>query len=253
MIKSANRNLLSTKVLVGASLLTGISIILTRVFSIMIPLAGLPALRFGFGAVPIIISGIIYGPIAGGLTGIVADLLGVMLNPQGGAFFPGFTLSAALRGVIPGLIYMILRSKKINFNIFNSLFILILTSGVMNLLYQREVLSIKNSWVYLYDERISLIYILLFILVVLSFMILPIVITKKEKLSNSNYSLDKILFTVSFPYIIISLGLNTLWLSIMFNKGFFIFLPGRILAGLVIIPMHAIIIYTLSKFFKYAK
>ena len=35
---------------------------------------------------------------------MAADLIGYAINSHGGAFFPGFTLTAALTGFIPGLL-----------------------------------------------------------------------------------------------------------------------------------------------------
>jgi ECF transporter S component (folate family) len=246
---------LSTRAVVTAGLLTGISIVLTRAFSVMVPLAGLPALRIGFGDIPIIISGILLGPMVGALTGTVTDLVGFMINPMGGAFFPGFTLSAALRGAIPGLIYWLIRSGKFrfNFNIINTITIVGLAFGVVGVMYSKGVLKVYEGIAYLYDKKLSPAVAVLYVTVILAFVLIPIVLSKKDKSQDAVYSLDKILFTVTIPYFIISLGLNTLWLSIMFDKAFLVFLPGRVLAGLVIIPVHSLIIFTLSKFFEYMK
>jgi ECF transporter S component (folate family) len=43
-----------------------------------------------------------FGPVIGGLTAVIADILGMMIFPKG-AYFPGFTLSAFLTGAIYGL------------------------------------------------------------------------------------------------------------------------------------------------------
>jgi ECF transporter S component (folate family) len=61
------------------------------------------ALRIGLFELPIVLAGVLYGPMAGGLVGVGVDLLGYLINP-GGVFFPGFTLSAALSGALPALI-----------------------------------------------------------------------------------------------------------------------------------------------------
>lgn len=52
---------------------------------------------------PLYLAGILLGPVGGGLVGVVADLVGVLVNPMG-AYFPGYTLSSLLTGLIPGLI-----------------------------------------------------------------------------------------------------------------------------------------------------
>ena len=90
----------SLKVLVVCSFLAAISIVLTRYGSIM--LAG-GSIRLGFGNLPIVFAGLLLGPFAGGLTGLVGDLLGFVMAPQG-TFHPGFTISSVLTGVIPGMV-----------------------------------------------------------------------------------------------------------------------------------------------------
>lgn len=82
-----------------AALFISLSIVLTRYASI----TPLPSVRIGFGSLPIQIAGIILGPIAGAVVGLIADPIGFTLNPQG-AYHIGFTLSAVLNGLIPGLI-----------------------------------------------------------------------------------------------------------------------------------------------------
>lgn len=251
MILIKKKNKLSTKTLVTSSLLTAISIILTRFLSVMIPLAGLPALRFGFGEVPIMITGMLFGPVAGGISGLVADLVGSTLFPQG-AFFPGFTVSSMLWGIIPGMFYSIIKKKniKLNYNFINTIVIIGISLGVIKVLFAMEVLDIINGTFYFYDKPISLLTISILAIIILTFIIAPIFISKKIGKTNSIYSIDKIAFIVSISYVIIALGLNTFWLSIMFNKGFLVFLPGRVLSGIIVIPINSMIIYTLCKYLK---
>lgn len=111
-----------TNTMVKAAFLTGISIVLTRFFSIIIPIAGFPALRIGFGSIPIAISGILFGPLVGAGTGLAADLLGVLVLSQG-QFHPGFMLSSVLEGLIPGIIFLIFRrTSKDNLISLNKVF-----------------------------------------------------------------------------------------------------------------------------------
>lgn len=249
-----NKKLINTKALVGASLLTAISIILTRVFSIMVPLAGLPALRIEFGPVPIMITGILYGPFWGGLAGIIADLIGVMINPMG-AFHPGFTLSSMLWGAIPGVLFSLIKRNtiKINYNIINGAVLTMIATGIVFVLFDNKVLAVKDGAYFIYDKPMSIIYPILFVLIIGLFITIPFFMTRGGETRDKTYSIDKIAFMITVPYIVISLGLNTLWLSMMFNKGVIAFLPGRILAAFIMIPLHSAIVYTLSKSFKYAK
>lgn len=88
------------RTLILLALLVSLGVIFTR-FSIMV----LPSVRIGFRDVPIILAGILFGPVAGMVTGIAADLIGFLVGSTG-AFFYGFTISAALVGLIPGLVFM---------------------------------------------------------------------------------------------------------------------------------------------------
>jgi len=94
----------STRQIANLGVLAAVSIVLTRVFGFIIPVAGVGALRISFGEVPLILGGILFGPWAGAVTGVAADLIGYAINSHGGAFFPGFAISAALTGLIPGWI-----------------------------------------------------------------------------------------------------------------------------------------------------
>ncbi|HHU63768.1 MAG TPA: folate family ECF transporter S component [Clostridiales bacterium] len=107
MLYNANK----TKKIAYAALLTAISIILTRVFGTTIPIGSALALRLSFGEIPIILSGLLLGPVFGGATGLMADVIGYVINPMGGAYFPGFTVTAILTGLIPGL-FAVLRQRK---------------------------------------------------------------------------------------------------------------------------------------------
>jgi len=250
-----NNKWMTTSVLVKAGLLAGLSIVLTRAFSFMIPLAGLPALRIGFGSLPVIIAGILFGPLVGGAVGVVADLIGFMINPMGGAYFPGFTVSAALNGVIPGLVYLGIRKIKrpMNFNVINGIAIIAFALGVVSVMVDKEVLTRSSSGLLYNGAPLSYVMIFLYAVLVACFVALPVILTHRNnrKEEEAIYSLDKIIFTVTMQYFVVSLTLNTLWLSIMFQKGFLIFLPGRILAGFVMIPLTSMILYTLSRLFKY--
>ncbi|RVU54394.1 folate family ECF transporter S component [Anaerosphaera multitolerans] len=99
---------MTTKVLVRAAFFAALSIILTRFLSIMVT----ENIRIGFGPIPIMLTGLFYGPIVGGIVGFVADIVGVLINPMGSAIHPGFTFSSILTGALPGIVYMLFLRKK---------------------------------------------------------------------------------------------------------------------------------------------
>ena len=88
-----------TQRLIVMAFLIAISVILTRFCSINTPI-----LRIGFGFMPCAFMGIMYGPVWAGIGYALADVLGMMIFPSG-AYFPGFTLTAFLTGIVYGLFY----------------------------------------------------------------------------------------------------------------------------------------------------
>jgi len=85
--------------LVTIAFFIAMEIILTRYLSVDV--AGIA--RIGFGFLPVAMIAIIYGPWWAGGAYALGDVLGMLVFPKG-AFFPGFTLSAFLTGMLFGLI-----------------------------------------------------------------------------------------------------------------------------------------------------
>ena len=89
---------MSTEVLVITGFMTALSVVLSKLVSINISF-----LRIGFGFLPIAILAILYGPVIAAIGYGLADIIGAFLFPTG-QFFPGFTVSAVLTGLIFGLV-----------------------------------------------------------------------------------------------------------------------------------------------------
>ena len=89
---------LNTKLVVTLGLLVAAHIILSRFLSINTPI-----LKIGFAFVPVFIAAWAYGPAPAAAVGALGDFLGAILFPIG-PYFPGFTLSCALGGVIFGML-----------------------------------------------------------------------------------------------------------------------------------------------------
>ena len=62
-----------------------------------------PQLRIGFGFLTSAMAGMLFGPAVAMTAGAASDFLGWVVNNGGGAYFPGFTLTAILAGMIWGL------------------------------------------------------------------------------------------------------------------------------------------------------
>lgn len=61
-------------------------------------------IKVGFAFVPLAVAAFLYGPAAGALVGGLSDFLGAVLFPIG-PYFPGFTLTAALTGIVFGICF----------------------------------------------------------------------------------------------------------------------------------------------------
>ena len=86
-----------TKMLVIAAVLVALHIVLSRFLSI-----NAWNLKIGFAFVSIFVAAYFYGPVFSTVVAVIADILGALLFPSG-PFFPGFTVSAVLTGLLFGL------------------------------------------------------------------------------------------------------------------------------------------------------
>lgn len=84
--------------LIVMAFLIALEIIFTRFLSIQLPIA-----RIGFGFLPVAVTAIMFGPIKAGICYAIGDVLGMLLFPSA-AYFPGFTLSAFITGILYGII-----------------------------------------------------------------------------------------------------------------------------------------------------
>ncbi len=168
---------LTTRTLVICALLISMAVVLGQ-FSFMVG----PSVRIGFSRIPIIVSGMLLGPLAGGLTGIVHDLINFIMRPAGG-FHPGFTLSAMMTGMIPGFVVQL------------SLF-----SGF-----------------------------------------------KKFNKSGKAFTLTNVIFSVAAVYVIVTLLMNTYWLSQLIGDSYLVLLPVRASTQLLANVVNAMVILLLAK------
>ncbi|MBP3409803.1 MAG: folate family ECF transporter S component [Clostridia bacterium] len=88
---------MTTRALAYCALLAAISVVLAR---LIIPMPNVST-RFSIEAVPIYLAGMLFGPMAGGLVGFSADLVGCLFSGYG--YNPIFCLPPILYGVFGGL------------------------------------------------------------------------------------------------------------------------------------------------------
>lgn len=105
-IKNPTRVKNATKMLTYTAVLVALNVI-CNIFDV--PL-GIGDLKISLSYIPSMIAGMFLGAIPGLCVGLIGDVLGLLIMPQG-AWIPLITLGSALMGLIPGLVFMI---KKLN-------------------------------------------------------------------------------------------------------------------------------------------
>ena len=98
---------MTTKALAYCALLAAISVVLAR---LLIPMPNATT-RFSIEAVPILLSGMLFGPMAGGLVGFCADLVGCLFSGYG--YNPLFCVPPILYGVFGGIFRAYLSRNKV--------------------------------------------------------------------------------------------------------------------------------------------
>ena len=93
------RALKRTRTITNAGLLLAIQMVLSSYGVIEVT----DSLKISLAHLAIAPTAILFGPVVAGIQGALSDVLGFMLKPTG-PYFPGFTLTAALLGVIYGML-----------------------------------------------------------------------------------------------------------------------------------------------------
>jgi riboflavin transporter len=214
-----------------AALLVAISIVLTRFFGIVIPLGGFPSLSLDLGSVPIVLSGIVLGPIFGGIVGFSSDLVGFNINPRGGIFHFGFMLNAILTGVIPGLIFMFFKNKNLKFTKIAIISILY----ILGTYYFLVIRAADSTAIKLLSNT-------------LLFIVASSIITVDYKIKNKQLKL--VIFTVLIVEIFVFIALTPIWLYQLYELPYFISVLSRVFRAILLVPIKTVLIYQSLKILK---
>lgn len=137
-------NKFTTKDFVLISLLIGLNVVLSRLLSI-----NTLSIKIGFTFLTIYISTYFYGIIGGIIVGGFGDLIGSLLFPTG-PYFPGFTFTS----ILTGLLYGSLLQKKNDLKII--IIVCLINEFIINLLINTYWLYIitNTNYVILLSSRI---------------------------------------------------------------------------------------------------
>ena len=107
MFKDSALELRSTRNLVLCAMMAALSIVLSYTTSFYIT----PEIKIGFSGLPNRLVDFMFGPVVGCIFGGLMDVIKFFIKPDG-AFFPGYTLTAMVGGLIYGIFYYRLQIKQ---------------------------------------------------------------------------------------------------------------------------------------------
>lgn len=105
LVLSSTQELRKTKNLASVSMLLAMMCVMNIVGTVYIT----QTLKVSFVYIPFVVLCMLFGPVIGGICGALSDVLNYIIKPMG-TFFPGFTLTAVITGIIYGLMFY---NKKI--------------------------------------------------------------------------------------------------------------------------------------------
>ncbi|WP_029512879.1 ECF transporter S component [Mycoplasmopsis iners] len=83
-------------------ILIAISVVFLIIGSSFLPIVTYPSYKISFIGLPVKITGFIFGPIVGGMVGLISDLISFLFLPN--VYNPLYTLATAVDGIIAGMI-----------------------------------------------------------------------------------------------------------------------------------------------------
>ncbi|MBQ7365276.1 MAG: folate family ECF transporter S component [Clostridia bacterium] len=97
---SQKKSKIRLRVLIFSSILCALSVILGQYLSIKIG----NSIRIGFGSLPVVLAGMLFGPWMGLLVGAISDIVGCAIYYGLGSMIPLVTLGMMAEGFLAGLI-----------------------------------------------------------------------------------------------------------------------------------------------------
>lgn len=225
-----------------AALLLALTIILTRITPLQnFPL--IPWVRISLGPALIIFSSILLGPLYGAIVGAGSDILGIVLFPNslGYAINPLFTLVYGLLGVLPWILYILI--KRIN-NRFVPI-ITFLASSV--LLYALLVIfiflvpSIFENYSFENWHRILIVSIA-FVLLVATVISIFFINKFYKKRYGEIFSPYKIAFVCLISEILVMLLLNSLVKTITFEVNYWVIFFAQLVVFFIDVPLNTFVV-----------
>lgn len=230
------------------SMLSSIGVLL-KIASFIIPLFGIPLLRIDLMPVPVALAGIILGPYYGLVVGIIVDVVGHLVYPQG-VFHPGFTLNLALVGFFSGYLFRLFKHHKIK----NSISLLnIITISVLSIGAILYVLFTSNITLRIDDEFIVYEFTTLFktlsiisVVVIFNICLFPVLYLRNKPIYKDSKLMEIMLIT-SLLEIFVFVALTPIWIQSFSSVPYIFNVIPRVFRAMFFIPIKAYLVYYIYK------
>ena len=107
---------------VMTAIFTAMAVVLKSITKVNVPILGAGGMAINFAGIFSFFPAIIYGPVYGGVSSALCDIIGYIIKPDG-PYNPVFTIVAFLGGAIKGVVWMVFAKKLINKNVVKTVLI----------------------------------------------------------------------------------------------------------------------------------
>lgn len=237
-----------------SALFIAISIVLTRFF--VFPY-GPTYFRLTLGNVPLILGGILMGPIYGAIIGFGADIVGASLFPSG-TFLVFPMISSILYGTIPGLFFMLLKKYKSKFSfplVYPAIGLLYLGGAIYFMLQTTFTNPFDRFVSYQLTPLIKFISLTISLILVLGLLAAIFLTDKRLKLQNNykNFLPSDFALTIIITELIVDVFYTPIWKHFYFGLPYFFALFVHILILLSLLILKTALINLIAYSFARSK
>jgi ECF transporter S component (folate family) len=213
-----------------SALFCAFTIILTKLLSIQ-NIASLPFIRISLGPTMVTFSGILLGPIYGGIIGFLSDLLGYfMFDTTGFAYNPLLSLTYLAYGVLGGsFVYLFRLNKKIKFPIVQLISLLFINIFVITFFSLNDKLILYGK-TYNLNGALKVGLIIGPLLVSIIYFFVYFLISKTIKEEKNKVLLNNISSIVLITFALTQLGLGVIIKSVMFEVDYLFLFASQVIA-----------------------
>lgn len=244
--------------LTTTALFLALTVILSRLpfLSAYLMIGGVNLVEIGFAAIPAMICALLNGPIYGLICSAGADLIGALAFPNGSmTFYPGFTIDAALFGLIPVMVLKLVKGKKKEESILMAIIIAIASFGLYSCLPFVERIKLDGGSDFQVSTPIKAMIAIAFSAVALILVMIVFILSKREsKQIERPFVLTDILLVYLIRDFLIKSFMAPMWLTSLYGIPYEVSFISQLLTSLITAPVDliitAIVIYPLANVYK---